>query len=518
MLSSSSSHLSSLLLIGTYIKVLRRLAWIISSSSILRDVVNRIIIDDSDHTRRHVDSVDSDDSDKHDDKDNTKINSYNINENHNLKDDDYDGSSGNDNSAKKSILYHRYSLTMIELHQIITGGNILFKASDIIKNKNNTDRNHKNWNHDDYDDNNDDDDNNNDDDETLYTCINNINRTGVIILNYLETCYNTYFFLLQKSQQFDAKITSYTSQLVYNYLDEAMKIKNEFDIMKSNTILDIIFTEYQYVLIMSLCNNSRSSRDDKNHIHRNDTDVKPVIHNNNDDNNHNDDDKFISISINSHEFNYENNMMKGMKENDFIKNRHCDAVLTTHKYSKDNHSDITHSHNELSNKVIDTNNHDIINSTTDDHIDVNDNDVDYDIDDDDDRKRPLFCWCRSNAEDGYEMIECDSCHEWFHFNCVGVDSNKLYSINCRGSNDKKMIMKKKMTSKHDDNCNNDNDEQDDKNDHIASYKATTTTVYNKRNKVKEQIEIKKDNDDENELQYVCISCSVIQGREYLYRW
>ena len=489
--------------------MLRRLAWIISSSSILRDVVNRIIIDDSDHTRRHVDSVDSDDSDKHDDKDNTKINSDNIYENHNLKDDDYDGSGGNDNSAKKLILYHRYSLTMIELHQIITGGNILFKASDIRKNKNNTDRNNKNWNHD-------DDDVNNNDDETLYTCINNINRTGVIVLNYLQACYNTYFFLLRKSQQFDAKITSYyTSQLVYNYLDvkeviinEAMKIKNEFDIIKSNTILDMIFTEYHYVLIMSLCNNSRISRDDNKHIHRNDTDVKPIIHNNNDDNNHNDDDKFISVSINSHEYNYEDSMMKGMKEYDYIKNRHCDAVLTTHKYSNDNHS-----HNELSNKIIDTNNHDIINSTTDDDDDKND--VDYDIDDDD-RKRQLFCWCRSNAEDGYEMIECDSCHEWFHFNCVGVDSNKLYSINCNGSNDKKMIMKKKMTSKHDDYCNNYNDEKDDENDHIASYKATT--VYNKRNKVKEQIEIKKDNDDENELQYVCISCSVIQGREYLYRW
>ena len=76
-------------------------------------------------------------------------------------------------------------------------------------------------------------------------------------------------------------------------INEAMKIKNEFDIMKSNTILDMIFTEYQYVLIMSLCNNSRSSRDDKNHFYRNDTDVKPtIIHNgNNDDNNHNDDDE-----------------------------------------------------------------------------------------------------------------------------------------------------------------------------------------------------------------------------------
>jgi hypothetical protein len=516
--------------------VLRRLAWIISSSSILRDVVNQIIIDDSDHTRRHVDSVDSDDCGKHDDKDNTKINSDKLNEKHNLKDDDCDGIGGNDDVAKKSILYHRYSPTMMELHQIITGGNILFKSSDIINNKNNTDRNNKNGNH---DDNNDDDDVNNDDDETLYTCINNINRTGVIILNYLQTCYNNFLFLLQKSQQFEAKITSYTSQLVYNYLDvkeviinEAMKIKNEYDDMKSNTILDMIFTnEYHYVLIMSLCNNTRNSKDNKrNHIHHNgnNNDFKPTIHNGN---NNDDDDKFINL--NSYQYNHEDNVMKGIKDNDYIKNRHCDIVLTTDKYSRDNHCDINHSHYELSNNIIDTNNHDIIKSTSDDGIDVNDNNIDYennivnynnnvdydiDDDDDDDRKSQLFCWCRSNAEDGYEMIECDSCREWFHFNCVGVDSNKLYSINCSGSNDKKMIMKKKMTSKYDNDNNNDNDDQDEKSDYIVSYKATT--VYNKRNKVKEeQIEIKKDNDDdENELQYVCISCSVIQGRDYLYRW
>ena len=488
------------------------------------DVVNGIIIDDSD-----------------DDKDNSKINSK-INSDV-VDDDDVDRS-------KKSILYHRYSLTMIELNRIITGGTILFKTSDskINKNKFNNDNN-KSGNHDDnnYDDDNNHSDNNDDnnhsdhDDKSLLTCINNINRTGMKILNYLQKYYNNYLCLLQKSQQFEAKITSYTSQLVNNhYLDnkiiiiiiinEAIQIKNEYDKLKSKSILNIIFNDnYYYVLIMSLCNNStrsssrcsssmmmmmmmknnvcstiiKSCSDENNHIHRDDNnnDVKPIVSNDYGDIDvNNDDNKCISISINSCRYNYDDDMMKQMKDNDEIEKIRCDIMLKTDKCITVDHSDInnhhhsnSHSHNdnELSNMIIDTNNDDV-KKVTNDNIDVNDNDIgckNYivdnkynvvdDVDDDvndDDSKIQLFCWCRSNTEDGYEMIECDCCREWFHFNCVGVDKKKLY---CTNSSSKSSSSKKKDKSK-DKSKNNDN--------------------------------------NDNELQYVCISCYVIQGRQYLYRW
>jgi hypothetical protein len=32
----------------------------------------------------------------------------------------------------------------------------------------------------------------------------------------------------------------------------------------------------------------------------------------------------------------------------------------------------------------------------------------------------LYCICRS-ADETRQMIECEKCNEWFHFDCVGVD-------------------------------------------------------------------------------------------------
>jgi COMPASS component SPP1 len=36
----------------------------------------------------------------------------------------------------------------------------------------------------------------------------------------------------------------------------------------------------------------------------------------------------------------------------------------------------------------------------------------------------LYCLCRS-PENGENMIGCDKCDEWFHFNCVGIDAVKF---------------------------------------------------------------------------------------------
>ena len=36
----------------------------------------------------------------------------------------------------------------------------------------------------------------------------------------------------------------------------------------------------------------------------------------------------------------------------------------------------------------------------------------------------LYCICRL-ADDHTRMIQCDSCEEWFHFRCVGLDESSL---------------------------------------------------------------------------------------------
>ena len=35
----------------------------------------------------------------------------------------------------------------------------------------------------------------------------------------------------------------------------------------------------------------------------------------------------------------------------------------------------------------------------------------------------LFCFCKMPAQLDSEMIQCDSCQQWFHFSCVGVDNS-----------------------------------------------------------------------------------------------
>ena len=37
---------------------------------------------------------------------------------------------------------------------------------------------------------------------------------------------------------------------------------------------------------------------------------------------------------------------------------------------------------------------------------------------------PTFCVCKQMfVEDGRTMVECDSCRDWFHYICVGVESD-----------------------------------------------------------------------------------------------
>lgn len=36
----------------------------------------------------------------------------------------------------------------------------------------------------------------------------------------------------------------------------------------------------------------------------------------------------------------------------------------------------------------------------------------------------LYCICRMREEYDEEMISCDTCQQWFHTNCVGIDANK----------------------------------------------------------------------------------------------
>jgi hypothetical protein len=37
----------------------------------------------------------------------------------------------------------------------------------------------------------------------------------------------------------------------------------------------------------------------------------------------------------------------------------------------------------------------------------------------------LYCICRMPNDCTRSMIQCDSCEEWFHFRCVGVDESGI---------------------------------------------------------------------------------------------
>lgn len=43
-------------------------------------------------------------------------------------------------------------------------------------------------------------------------------------------------------------------------------------------------------------------------------------------------------------------------------------------------------------------------------------------------KRPIYCLCKKPFEDGVSMISCDSCGEWFHFNCIGLKLNSFKKV------------------------------------------------------------------------------------------
>jgi len=186
-------------MLGSFIKVLRRLAWIISCSSMLRDIID-VRIDSSDEgiydDKHHNDGIHNDSISYHKlDKNYNDINNADNNvasdadgdhddvDHHDVDHDDVVGD-------KKLILFHRYPITMIELHRIINGGNILFKTND-NNDDDNIDNNHNN----DNDENNNIDDENIDD-KTLYNCINIINTTGIILQTYLQKFYNNYYFIL----------------------------------------------------------------------------------------------------------------------------------------------------------------------------------------------------------------------------------------------------------------------------------------------------------------------------------
>ena len=36
-------------------------------------------------------------------------------------------------------------------------------------------------------------------------------------------------------------------------------------------------------------------------------------------------------------------------------------------------------------------------------------------------RKLLYCICRSTYEEGAALIGCDSCKEWYHFTCLGLD-------------------------------------------------------------------------------------------------
>lgn len=44
-------------------------------------------------------------------------------------------------------------------------------------------------------------------------------------------------------------------------------------------------------------------------------------------------------------------------------------------------------------------------------------------------KEPIFCICKKPDDNTRPMIECESCSDWFHFDCIGL--NPVHLINYR---------------------------------------------------------------------------------------
>ena len=81
-----------------------------------------------------------------------------------------------------------------------------------------------------------------------------------------------------------------------------------------------------------------------------------------------------------------------------------------------------------------------------------------------------YCWCRG-ADDGSAMVSCDCCDEWFHCTCVGLRSLRALTATSSTNN--------------------------------SSNKSS-------KNKSKQQKNI--------QATYICISCTILTGTEYVYKW
>ena len=61
-------------------------------------------------------------------------------------------------------------------------------------------------------------------------------------------------------------------------------------------------------------------------------------------------------------------------------------------------------------------------------------------------EKKVYCICRKNSFGN--MIECDECKEWFHYDCVGIDEDNVpEEWNCEEC-EKKLKKKKKTTKSH----------------------------------------------------------------------
>lgn len=82
-----------------------------------------------------------------------------------------------------------------------------------------------------------------------------------------------------------------------------------------------------------------------------------------------------------------------------------------------------------------------------------------------------YCWCRG-ADDGSAMVSCDCCDEWFHCTCVGLRSLRALTT--------------------------------------TSSISTSSSIKSSKNKSKQQKNI--------QATYICISCTILTGTEYVYKW